>query len=60
MYATMRSFALPVLIFMIVTNAEQHSVQIPRPEFHPNWTIIVESVDAKTCTTLRKVWLSQH
>jgi len=60
MYATMRSFALPVVIFMIVTSAQQQSVQFPRTEFHPNWAIIVASMDAKTCTTLKKVWLSQH
>jgi hypothetical protein len=60
MYAAVRSFALPVLIFMIVTNAQQQSVQIPCTEFHPDWTLSVESTDAKTCTTLRKVWLSQH
>jgi len=38
----MRSFALPVLIFVIVTNAQQQSVQITHTEFHPNWTISVE------------------
>jgi len=60
MYATVRSFALPVLIFVVVTNAQQQSVQIPHTDFHPNWKTGVESMDAKTCTTLRKVWLLQH
>jgi len=51
----MRSFALPLLIFMLVTSAQQQSVQIPHTEFHPNWTVSVERTDAKTCATLRKV-----
>lgn len=60
MYATMRSFALPLPIFMIVTSAQQQSVQIPHTEFYPNWTVNVESTDAKTCANLRKVCLSRH
>jgi hypothetical protein len=50
--------AFPAPVFMKFTNAEQHYVQIPYTEFHPDQITNAQSMAANSFTLLSKVWLS--
>ena len=40
---TVKNTVFPVPVFKKLTNAGQHYMQMPRPEFHPNRTVNVEN-----------------
>jgi hypothetical protein len=46
-----------MLIFMNLTNAQHHYVQICYSECHPNWTVNVDSMDINSLMSPIKVWL---
>jgi hypothetical protein len=51
------AFCVPILPRL--KNSVQHCVQILCTEFHPNWTLNVESTFVKTFTPFSTLWLLQ-
>ena len=53
-----KCMAFPVLIFMKLSTAQLHYVQILYTKFYPNETLTVETMDINLLTCQSKVWLS--